>query len=109
MPRLLQDRGWTIDELERQLRARGTRIDRRTLDRLRGDVPVGRTDVGLIRDICDLLGVGLDDFFRFAPALPNGEPDEYWQAPEASIARARELASRNNAGTISPEEHQELS
>ena len=105
---LLRGRGWTIDELERRIREGGARVDRRTLQRLMRSEPIGRTDVSTIRVICDVLGVGLDDFFRFAPALPDGEPDEYWEAPEEKVRRAEELAAKNSAGQLTPDERAEL-
>jgi transcriptional regulator with XRE-family HTH domain len=105
---LLRGRGWTVDELERRLRAASARVDKRTLRRLTSPEPIVRADVSTIRLICDVLGVGLDDFFRFAPAMPDGEPDEYWQAPEEKVRRAEELAARNSAGQLTPEERAEL-
>ena len=105
---LLRGRGWTLDELERRIRAAGARVDRRTLQRLTRSEPIGRADVSIVRLICDVLGVGLDDFFRFAPALPDGQPDEYWQAPEETVRRAEELAAKNSAGRLTPEERAEL-
>jgi transcriptional regulator with XRE-family HTH domain len=105
---LLEGRGWTVDELERRLRAVGARVDRRTLRRLAGSEPIVRAEVSTIRLICDVLGVGLDDFFRFAAAMPDGGPDEYRQAPEEKVRRAEELAARNSAGQLTPEERAEL-
>ena len=58
--------------------------------------------------ICDVLGVGLDDFFRFAPALPDGEPAEYREAPAERVRRAEELAAKNSAGQLTPDERAEL-
>lgn len=105
---LLRGRGWTVDELERQIRAAGARVDKRTLQRLARSEPIVRADVSTIRLICDVLGVGLDDFFRFAPPMPDGEPDEYWEAPAEQVRRAEELAARNSAGQLTPEERAEL-
>jgi DNA-binding Xre family transcriptional regulator len=105
---ILADRALTVAELERQLRARGARFDRKTLYRLAGADPVGRADISLIHEICDLLEIGLDDFFRFAPSLPSGEPDEYWQIPDDRIRRVNELGEKNNLGTISRAERREL-
>jgi transcriptional regulator with XRE-family HTH domain len=105
---LLRGRGWTVDELERRIRATGARVDKRTLQRLTRPEPLGRTDMSTIRLICDVLGVGLDDFFRFVPAMPDGQPDEYWQVPEEKARRAEELAARNSAGHLTPEERAEL-
>jgi transcriptional regulator with XRE-family HTH domain len=108
LPELLRGRGWTVDEIERRIRAAGARVDKRTLQRLARPEPIGRADISTIRLICDVLGVGLDDFFRFAPAMPDGEPDEYWQAPEEKVRRAEELAARNSAGQLTAEERAEL-
>jgi len=105
---LLRGRDWTVDELERRIRAAGSRVDRRTLQRLARSEPIGRTDVSTIRVICDVLGVGLDDFFRFAPALPDGEPAEYREAPEEKVRRAEELAAKNSVGQLTPDERAEL-
>jgi hypothetical protein len=40
--------------------------------------------------------------------MPDGEPDEYWQAPEEKVRRAEELAARNSAGQLTAEERAEL-
>jgi hypothetical protein len=81
---------------------------RKTLYRLASTAPIGRAEISLIREICDLLRVSLDDFFRFAPSLPSGEPDEYWNVPDERIRRTSELAEKNNQGTITRSERREL-
>jgi hypothetical protein len=82
-------------------RSSTTILYRKTLYRLASPAPIGRAEISLIREICDLLRVSLDDFFRFAPSLPSGEPDE-------RIRRTSELAEKNNQGTITRSEWREL-
>jgi len=105
---LFWGRGWTLDALERRVRAAGARFAPRTRQPLARSEPIGRADLSIVRLICDVLGVGLDGFFRFAPAMPDGAPDEYWQAPEETVRRAEELAAKNSAGRLTPQERAEL-
>ncbi|HEX5415813.1 MAG TPA: helix-turn-helix transcriptional regulator [Chloroflexota bacterium] len=108
LTQLLRDRGWTVAELLRRLHDEGVRVDRKTIYRLAGPAPVGRTDISLIRRICDILGVGLDDFFRFAEPLPSGEPNELWDLSAERVQRLNDLGQRNNEGSLNDEERSEL-
>lgn len=108
MPLLLRDHGWTVADLLRRLQAEKIRVDRKTLYRLASSAPIGKTDIALIRRICDVLGVGLDDFFRFAEPLPTGEPDEFWELSLADVQRLNELGERNNDGKLTAVERREL-
>lgn len=73
-------------------------FDRKTLYRLSGSAPIGRAEIVRIRQICDVLGVGLDDFFRFSKSLPTGEADEFWELPADKVERLNALGRRNNDG-----------
>ena len=108
LSQLLRDRGWTVADLLRRVREEGARVDRKTLYRLASTGPVGKADIATIRRVCDVLGVGLDDFFRFAGPLPNGEPDEFWELPLDRVRRLNELGRRNNEGQLMPDERREL-
>ena len=108
LPQLLRDRGWTVADLMRRLQGEGVRVDRKTLYRLASSTSVGKADISLIRRICDILGVGLDDFFRFAEPLPNGQPDEFWDLPVARVERLNALGRRNNDGRLTELERREL-
>lgn len=108
LSQLLRERGWTVAELLRRLQDEGVRIDRKTLYRLSGSSPIGKADVATIRRVCDVLGIGLDDFFRFAEPLPNGEPDELWELPLSTVQRLNELGQRNNEGNLTADERREL-
>jgi hypothetical protein len=90
------------------LRYAGIRLDRKTLYRLASSATVDKADITTIRRVCDVPGVGLDDFFRFAEPLPNGEPDELWELPLARVQRLNELGRKNNAGELKPTERREL-
>ncbi len=109
LPQLLYDRGWTVADLSRRLQERQVAFDRKTLYRLAGSAPIGRAEIVLIRQICDVLGVGLDDFFRFSKPLPTGEMDEYWELPANKLERLNALGRRNNDGALTDEERRELS
>ena len=108
LSQLLRTRGWTVADLARHLEANAVHVDRKTLYRLAGSSSLGKTDLTIVRLICDILGVGLDDFFRFAAPLPNGESDEYWELSEERVRRLNELGRKNNDGALEPGERQEL-
>jgi hypothetical protein len=108
LSRLLRDRHWNVVDLQRRLLDEGVNVDRKTLYRLASNSPVGKTEIALVGRICDVLGVGLDDFFRFARSLPSGEPDEFWELPIPQVERLNNLGHKNNEGTISTEERREL-
>jgi DNA-binding Xre family transcriptional regulator len=108
LSQLLRERGWTVTDLAHRLWDEGVKVDRKTLYRLATNAPVGKADISLIRRICDVLGVNLDDFFRFAEPLPSGQPDEIWQLPLPKVQRLNALGQRNNDGTLTPEERREL-
>lgn len=109
LPQLLHDCGWTVADLARRLEDRRVHVDRKTLYRLSGSAPLERAEIVLIRQICDVLGVGLDDFFRFSKPLPNGEADEFWDLPADKVERLNALGQRNNDGALTDEERRELS
>jgi transcriptional regulator with XRE-family HTH domain len=108
LSQLLRDRGWKVADLFRQLGEAGVEVDRKTLYRLASTHQIGKADISLIRRICDVLGVGLDDFFRFAEALPNGQPDEFWELPVAKVERLNVLGQKNNEGNLTFDERREL-
>jgi hypothetical protein len=108
LSQLLRERNWTVADLLRHLQEQGVRVDRKTLYRLTSSSPVGKADIALVHRICDVLDIGLDDFFRFAPPLPNGEPDEFWELPVAKVQRLNELGQRNNQGELTAAERREL-
>ena len=108
LSQLLRDRHWNVPELQRRLLDEGVTVDRKTLYRLASNSPLGKTEIALVGRICDVLRVGLDDFFRFAPSLPNGEPDEFWELPIPRVERLNELGRKNNEGSISTTERREL-
>lgn len=105
---ILRGKGWTVTDLARHLRESGIHPDRKTLYRFAGSEPIGKADIALVRQICDALGVGLEDFFRFAEPLPNGQPNEFWELLVAKVERMNLLGEKSNDGTLTDAERREL-
>jgi hypothetical protein len=101
--RVLGDRRLTVPELHRRMQRRGLRVNLKSLYRLSKEQPLDRLDLRVAGAICLVCDIPLSDLIVFETSGPKLR-----RLAAAKQKRLDQLMARNNEGTLSRAEQEEL-
>jgi hypothetical protein len=98
---VLSERNWLVADLEKRLRERGHKFNRKTIYRLTHPTPMKRVDAIILRAVGEELQLPLERLITFdVPKLEKLDP--------IADKRLSELMAKNNRGDLAEQEKQEL-
>lgn len=104
LKRLLTQQRMSVPELHRRMRTQGLHVNVKSLYRLSNDSqPVDRLDMRVAGAICQVCAVPLSDWIVF-----EEEAETFHTLATEKQARLETLMTKNNAGTLTDRERDEL-
>jgi hypothetical protein len=98
---VLSERNWLVADLEKRLRERGHKFNRKTIYRLTYPIPIKRVDAIILRAVSEELQLPLERLITFdIPKLQKLDP--------IADKRLSLLMAKNDRGDLTEEEKQEL-
>jgi hypothetical protein len=98
---VLSERNWLVADLEKRLRERGHKFNRKTIYRLTYPIPIKRVDAIILRAVGEELQLPLERLITFdIPKLQKLDP--------IADKRLASLMAKNTGGDLTEEEKEEL-